>query len=60
MAKSMRDINALYKAIQKYVEHRSGKILVIGGIEIQGWSRNGRMLDCNGELGQLTHPTGID
>jgi hypothetical protein len=30
-------INRLYKAVQKYVEKGGGKLLVIGGIEIQEW-----------------------
>ena len=27
----------LYKEIQRYIESRGGKVLVIGGIEIQEW-----------------------
>ena len=31
------DTNKLYKAIQEYVEDRGGKVVVIGGVEIQQW-----------------------
>lgn len=33
--KSITDIDKLYKAVQAYVENRGGKLIVIGGIEIQ-------------------------
>jgi hypothetical protein len=35
--KRVNDYDALYTAVQRYVENRSGKIVVIGGIEIQEW-----------------------
>ncbi len=30
-------IDGLYKAVQAYVEHHGGKIVVIGGVECQEW-----------------------
>jgi len=31
----MDDTDELYLAIQKYIENRGGKVVVIGGVEIQ-------------------------
>ena len=32
-----KTIDALYTAVQKYCEDAGGKILVLGGVEIQRW-----------------------
>lgn len=37
----MTDTDKLYTAIQEYIENRGGKVLVIGGIQIQQWSGGG-------------------
>lgn len=30
-------VDQLYKAVQNYVEHGGGKLIAIGGIQIQEW-----------------------
>lgn len=35
--KNADTVDKLYLAVQKYVEDRGGKIVVIGGIQIQEW-----------------------
>jgi hypothetical protein len=37
-------IEALYKAVQKYVESGGGKLVVIGGIAIQEWPTDNPMV----------------
>ena len=37
------DYDKLYKAVQQYVENHGGKIVVIGGIEIQQWPEDSKM-----------------
>lgn len=32
-----KHIDALYKAVTRYVESRGGKLVVIGGIAVQHW-----------------------
>ena len=43
MRKRINDYDVLYKAVQKYVENRGGKIMVIGGIEVQQWPEDSAM-----------------
>lgn len=33
-------IAALYEGVARYIEHKEGKVIVIGGIEIQQWGTN--------------------
>jgi hypothetical protein len=36
-------VKELYSAIDRYVESRGGKVIVIGGIEIQQWPGDAKM-----------------
>lgn len=35
------DIDALYLAVQQYVENRSGKVVAVGGIQVIEWPGDG-------------------
>lgn len=37
VSRAERDVDRLYVAVQKYVENRGGKLMVIGGVEVQNW-----------------------
>ena len=32
-----KSVDALYRAVQKYVELNGGKLIVVGGIQVQQW-----------------------
>lgn len=36
-SKRLDDMDRLYKAVQNFVESRGGKLVVIGGVEVQKW-----------------------
>lgn len=35
------DVQQLYRAIQNYVEVHGGKLIVVGGIQVQEWPNDG-------------------
>lgn len=35
-----KDVDALYEAVQQYVEARGGKLIVIGGVQVQEWPQD--------------------
>jgi|GEM_PF-4943018 len=36
-------VDHLFKAVQEYVTHNGGSVIVIGGIQIQEWPQDGAM-----------------
>jgi hypothetical protein len=57
--KRIRAMDALYKAVQRYVEANGGNLSVIGGVEVQQWPEdfayNFRVaIRCTGKKPELT------
>lgn len=36
------NVDRLYKAVQNYVETKGGKLVIVGGIQIQEWPRDNK------------------
>lgn len=52
-------VDALYKAVQAWVEHNGGKLVVIGGIQVQQWPQDREFIfhvavKCMGRLPKFT------
>lgn len=48
-------LNRLYDAVANYIEKRGGKVVVVGGVEIQQWPQDGEFrfsvaIRCTGKV----------
>ena len=61
MSEMDRETEVLYKAVEDYVEAKGGKLLAIGGIQVQQWPKdmkyNFRLaVRCTGQMPEYTLP----